>query len=207
MLAVAAATLAVLPYDMVKSVLRENGFVERMQLFLYVFGAAICFLYVLRKRWGIDGLLGGIILTVFALRESDIHTRFTSMSVMKTRFFISPDIPGSQKLIVFIIVLVIVLLMLLLVYRNFNKVKEGLRQGRGWALAAVIGVFCLPASVFIDGAERTLKKLHIIPAKTTIKFIMIAEEIVELAIPLMFVTVVIWFAFNTGAAGAGGEES
>lgn len=87
-----------MPRETSIALLTESGPVENAQALLYVIGAVVSWAFAARGIWK-NGLLGGMILAVFALRELDIQTTFTSMSVMKTRFFISPEVPVEAKLI------------------------------------------------------------------------------------------------------------
>lgn len=76
----------------------EDGFIE-VSAASFLFLAALSSLYLFLKNrlygWGVYSFF---MFAAFA-RELDWHKDFTSMSVFKSRFYLSPDVPITEKFI------------------------------------------------------------------------------------------------------------
>jgi hypothetical protein len=181
-----------LPEETLKGLVREGGFIEKSSSLLYFAGAALCLLFAALGTWR-GGLLAGALLSVLALREMDIHTRFTSMSVTKTRFFVGPDVSVGAKLLAAGILIVLVLAAAFFAKRHARGFLEALRRRERWASFALSGILLLPVSVFLDGAVRMTSALGLELGREERLLLGVVEETGELAIPVMFVlALVLW---------------
>jgi hypothetical protein len=178
-------SIFLLPNNLIILIIKESGVIENAQFLCYTACAIISWVYAKKKIWN-SGLSGGIIFMVFALRELDIQRRYTIMSVTKTKFFISSEVTFTAKLISVAVLISIFIIFFLFVKKNIIKLFNNLRVGEKWAFSTCMGIVLLAVSVALDGAQRYLKGFNIMPSKFELFVIESSEEIVELAIPILF---------------------
>lgn len=182
-----SAAFFLIPRQTSIALLKESGPVENAQFLLYLVGAVVSWTVAARGIWK-NGLLGGTILAVFALRELDIQTAFTSMSVTKTRFFISPDVPVQAKLIAGVAFAAIAYIVFRFTKNAVPAIRSIRAKREAWVAPTLTGVVLIPVSLVLDGTERYLKSLGVEYGETTVFVSMVLEEMSELGIPLMFLT-------------------
>ena len=181
----AVFSIAVLPYDIMDALRDESGPLENGSILAYAVCAVMALIYAKKGLWR-SGVNGCIIFTAFALRELDFHKRFTVMSVTKTKFFVSPDVTLTAKLISGVILTALIILLFLLVKNNFRKLLNGIKTHEKWAFSAVTGIALLPTSVVLDSTRRWLTDWGVELLDTQQLIIEFSEELVELAIPVFF---------------------
>jgi len=189
---IVSLSLSFLPYEFLENFVDENGPVENTQFILYGLGALAAWFFAIRREWS-NGLTGGAILFIFMLRELDFHKRFTAMSITKTKFFVSPEVPLTEKLIGGMAIAATLILIYLFIRGNSKKLLNHLKAGETWAVSTFMGIILLAASVLLDGGKRYLTSLNIILTDSGYLLIVIFEEVVELAIPaLLFFALLQW---------------
>jgi hypothetical protein len=199
--------ISFLPEEPRGVLVREGGPIEGASTLLYFAGAVLCVLYSVLGIWR-GGLLAGALLSVLALREMDFHTRFTSMSVTKTRFFVSPDVSVGAKLLVVGIFLVLCLAAFFFARRHARGFLEALKRKEPWASLTLSGVLLLPVSVFLDGTMRMMDSLGVEVGRESGVLIGVVEETAELGIPVMFVlALLLWGRARRRRVGAPGGTS
>lgn len=179
--------LLLLPRSLSDILISEGGPIETAQFVFYIAGASISWLYAKQKIWR-SGLSGGMILLTFALRELDFQKRFSDMSVMKPRFFLSPDVATSTKAIVGVVLIGILAVFLVFIKRNLKGLFNGLKDNKGWAFTAITGVGLLFCTVLLETLVRSMKSLGLY--LRTQPF----EETIETAIPLLFIIALFQFS-------------
>lgn len=182
-----SAAFLLMPRETSIALLKEHGPVENAQFLLYLIGAVVSWTFAARGIWK-NGLLGGTILAVFALRELDIQTAFTSMSVMKTRFFISPEVSVQAKLIAGAAFAAVAYIVFRFIKNAVPAIRSIRTKREAWVAPTLTGIVLLPVSVVLDGSKRYLNRLGIEYGETTVFVAMVLEEMAELGIPLMFLT-------------------
>lgn len=185
-----------LPDKLVNSLVRENGPIETAQFLLYLTGALVA-LFFATKKTGMDGLLVGILLGCFAMRELDLQKKFTGISITRTKFYFSPDISVSVKIIGGIIVLGILITLILLIKRNIRKLLLDLRNKESSANFTMTGIVLLPIAAVSDASLRFLKNISIESGDKVGLMKTVFEETIELAIPLVFLIAL--FKWKKGA--------
>ena len=178
--------------------LDEGGIVETASVCLYLLvAAALVFAGILQlfaKKGSEKKRLVGpqypwllaALVSCFAARELDFHKAFTTMSVMKTRFFISDYVSIYEKLIAIMVLSAIALLVIRLatiyVPRIFARFKSCQLQGVLPVLALLLVVF----SKGLDVGAGTLLRSGVVIQATLRSSVQATEEISELFIPIVF---------------------
>ncbi|NQU40181.1 MAG: hypothetical protein HQ523_09540 [Lentisphaerae bacterium] len=138
-----------------------------------------------------------------AFRELDFHTMFTTMGVLKTRYYLSPEVPGMEKLIAGTLVLLFMACLGLTVVKHVRTWFSALRAGgpRAISVAFVVGLALFSKS--IDGLSRKLHVFSIEMTEAAARSGTFMEEIAELGIPLfMLAAILIYFAQQRAARTA-----
>ncbi len=181
----AGAVIILLPEHIINLLVRENGPAENAQVAIYAAGAIISLLYAKKKIW-LHGLSGGIILTIFALRELDFQKKFTGISITRTKFYFSPDFSLSAKIFCGLIVLGILSVVVFFAIKNIKALLNGFRRHEDWAITTINGLILIPIALVTDSSLRSLKFAGIKTAENIHLFKAVLEETIELAIPVFF---------------------
>jgi hypothetical protein len=111
------------------------------------------------------------------LRELDFHTRFTTINMTKSSFYVSAEVPLVETLL------------------------ADLRAGRAYAVSLALAGFLTVGSKLIDGLARKLGGFGIVLSEHGQYAGDIFEEVMELGIPLFFlIAVFAYFSMEAGAA-------
>lgn len=186
-----------LPQEMAAYLVRENGLVEMLTALGYIAGAGWLFLVAGRGQIN-DGASAGLVVVLLGLRELDFHARFTTMGVFKTRYYISPEVPGDEKLIVSLIMICILVIVARFLRRNFATFWDGLRQRDMSALSLGLAVGSGLLSKVLDSFSGPLRKLVAHVHNDPRTFLRVIEETMELAIPI-FILFAIYYALKSPA--------
>lgn len=149
-------------------------------------GYLLCAIAIWRLASGWPGRWHAVVVMVlFALRELDFHSRFTSMNVSKIKFYLSPDVPVPEKLVGG----AVVLWFFYAAYRLFRL------EGRTWldellhrracAYGVLFAMLCVVISKSLDGFARKLSALGLQVSAEAGTLASIFEEVLELGIPVM----------------------
>ncbi len=184
-----------LPKDLAAEIFDEDGPVETLQVIVYFIGAIVCIVYKILKIWGC-GLSASFLLTMLALRELDFQVKFTEISMTRTKFYFSPDISVTAKILGGIVVLSILFVLITFAWRNLSKLINGLRNHEIWSILAINGLIFIVFAMVID---RSLTILTFIGFEDTIKMQLeksFFEEMAELAIPVLFLAALITYGIS-----------
>ena len=192
-----------------RTLLLEGGIVETATVWLYaVTGFALLAIgvhqWIRRRRSEQDGnvsatrmgpmhpwLLAGLVFC-FAARELDFHTQFTSMSVLKTRYFISSEVRLFEKLVVFVILATIVLAVVRLFAIYHQKILSRFKKGLLAGVLPVLAVMLIAFSKGLDSGVTILQKSGVLQLGSWQKEgIAATEEMSELLIPVLFLSMFI----------------
>jgi hypothetical protein len=155
----------------------ESGPIEQFSSIGYFLAAAAA-LHSYRKGNISHGLNAAVILCAMALREMDFHDRFTTMGIMKTRFYISPAVPVHEKIIGTTVMLVLLYVVIRFLWMNSRAFIQALQVRNGSALLALNGIVFTVASKLIDGSNTL--------------FFSILEETLEFTIPFFFLLAILF---------------
>lgn len=172
----------------------ENGPIETASAIGYF---AVLLIMLVQGGWGYLKSHAYIFTLVAALglRELDFDKRFTKMGILKSKFYVSPEVPSTEKIIGFLVIIILLYCIILLLRRHLRSflagcLKEVVPMSAGIALLFII------LSKSIDGLSRKLGSLGINISHRISASSESIEEIVELGIPLMLLVSAIAF-FNS----------
>lgn len=164
----------------------EGGFIEDGS----VYGYFACILLILLSGRR-DQLRESIFLCLppllLAMRELDFHGRFTTMGIFKTKYYVSPEVPLLEKLIVIFCLAVIVWAGVRFIMRFSRRFIVALRAWHPGAVSIVLAFILLAISKSVDGADRKAIELGIGASDQIIIFFHTLEEVFEFGGPLFLV--------------------
>ncbi len=130
-----------------------------------------------------------LLFIMSGFRELDFHKRFTTMGILKIKFFTSPDVPFTEKLVGFLIVLLL-LHILISIYRNhFRQFIEGLKNHSTIPIGVFIVLLLLGVSKSLDGISRKLGSFNIEIGSQIAIHLAALEEVLELGIPMFLLLI------------------
>ncbi|MEN8199997.1 MAG: hypothetical protein ABFR63_07990 [Thermodesulfobacteriota bacterium] len=147
-----------------------------------VVGYFIAFLTALVLQWNKRISLGyspAIILLVMGLRELDFHSRFTTMGIMKSRFYISEAVPLQEKIIGGAILLAVAVIVAAFFLRHYRSFWQALKEKSRPALLTLSGISFAVISKIIDSTSLLIGEA--------------LEESMETAIPYLFLAAMLLY--------------
>lgn len=169
--------------DLRDAIIKEGGAVESLSAIGY-FICAILLLLIGRDHKSCWYIM--FILFVFGLREMDFHARFTTMSLLKTKFYLSPDVPVMEKVIGAIVILLLLYSFFHLVKNHFRDLMNAIKQMEPYAIGVLFGILLLFLTETLDGLARKLASIDITIGDDMSRLSSTIEETLEFGIPLMF---------------------
>lgn len=167
-----------------KALLSEDGPVEIASAVLYF----VCCGYALIRGGGVflkKYPYFVVIPLLFGMRELDFDKRFTTIGVLKSKFYVSPLEPLHTKLVVIALGLAVIVLVAMMVKNHLKALWESLRSGDalGWGVVVVLAMLVVSKS--LDGLERKCTSIGLSVSPLIAKYSSVAEEVIELGIPVV----------------------
>lgn len=147
------------------------------------------------KAWPAKGWYVFVILLIFGLRELDFHSRFTTMGIFKSRFFISAEVPVLEKIIGAAVLLTLVGAIAVLVRHHFRSFVRGVRTLAPAATSLLLAIFLLFFTKGIDGLPRKLADLGVSSPEALEHLFTSIEEVLEMGIPILML-LAIWAHYS-----------
>lgn len=186
--------------DRTRWLLSEGGLVESVSAAGY-FACALVFGLRSRGDWPAKGWYVFAILLIFGLRELDFHSRFTTMGIFKSRFYVSPQVPYIEKGIGAVVLLTLLGAMMILVRRHFRSFLNGIRHLAPAATSLLLAMVLLFFTKSIDGLPRKLSDLGISSTEAIGHLFTAIEEVLEMGIPFLML-LAIWAHYSEGGRPA-----
>ncbi len=184
--------LSLLPEEQVINAVRENGLVELLTVVIYA-GVIGCLALLSLQRKETKTLAASGMVLLLCLRELDFHSRFTTMGIFKTRFYVSPEVPLPEKAIVSIVVLGLLAAVLVFIRQYWKNFFRGLQQKEASMIAVACGLSCAVCSKMLDSMSHLFRPLCFWYNPAIMSRAI--EETLELAIPLFFL-VAIYYSYK-----------
>ncbi|BDD86235.1 hypothetical protein [Desulfofustis limnaeus] len=188
----AAAVMSFLPGEQGPALVRENGPVETLTVGLYVVACSLLLIRGLKsaRAWH---LTASFVVLLLAARELDLHARFTTMGILKSRYYLSPEVPGDEKAIVIVLMLAIAAITAPFLWRSIPAFLRSLRLGAIPAVAVALAFGCGVVSKLLDSFSSEIRALLTPLYGDSRTYLRVYEETLELAIPL-YILLALWFS-------------
>lgn len=121
---------------------------------------------------------------LLCLRELDFHTKLTTMTITKTSFYVSPEVPLGEKLLAVAVFVFVGFAAYRTIKLHGREFFAGLRRFDVVAIAIGAAGACAVISKTLDGSVRKLADLGITLAPSLQAPSIIFEEVLELGIPV-----------------------
>jgi hypothetical protein len=175
----------------VNPIYAEDGLID----FLSPLGYMACILLIVLLGGAAFALTRALpavfLLLVLIMREYDFHTRFTSMSITKLKFYISGEVPLHEKLPAVIVLCIIAWAVLTLVRRYGRAFWAKLKKADPMCLAVAIAVALIVLSQAIDGIGRDFKMIGMPLGALGKDRFEALEETLEFGVPIFFLIAII----------------
>lgn len=166
------------------ALIQENGPIETATAAFFFIGSLLIFTGPeIARRWP-----AAAILLIFGLRELDFHSRFTTMNLTKSRFYLSPDVPFAEKLFGLCVLLFFLVCIYLLIKHYGKTFLRQLRLLDGLSVTLATSFLFLVVAKSIDGLPRKLKPLGITMDDTARLLATAGEELLELGGSILMLT-------------------
>lgn len=197
--AVLVAMAVGLPPETFKPLFTESGPFEQMSILLWLLLGLVLLLPLGLPT--APRLAMAALALLFAAREADLHKRYTSMSLAKIKFYLSPDVALPEKLLGGLVLLGSVALIVYLAHKLYRYVRygQGLRSSPGQVM--VLAALMLPVSKVIDRFSSQLYEMFEIVLPPLLQRLIAAfEEGMEMAMPVLFLVALLlfWWARRGG---------
>ncbi len=186
------AVSLLLPESYRNILMKENGVVETLSAVGYVL-AVIAMLRLGGREYLTKYWYAAVILLSFSARELDFDKRFTNFGVLKSKFFIHPDVSWWGKAIAGMILLFILYALITMVRRHGRTFIRDVLTFRWSPMIWSIGLAgsFLVFSKSIDGLGRKLEGWGIAHLSAQGDLIAaLAEESMEFVVPYLFIIAV-----------------
>lgn len=192
--------ISLLPDHIAHEIVKENGPVE-------VLSAAGYFLFcIFLIRFNYTGdiktsFAPGFFLFFLGLRELDFHARFTTMGIFKTKFYVSPQVPFAEKIIVTIFILSFIAYGIIYLRRTLPGFKKDLLSGRPYAFSIAAAIGCIGISKLLDGNSTIFGAIF--PMLENPRLLSVTmEECVEMFIPIFFIRALFQYKLDSAPGRA-----
>lgn len=192
--AVYIVMVLLLPAEGLARATREGGPVEMPSALAYF--AAVPMLLWLSRDDRSFFLSAALLMTLLGGRELEFHEAFTTDSVLKLSYYVRDHVPVMEKLASAAVLAVVAAVLLRFVLRNGRRLLRGVIERRAPAWSIAVAVALLPVTkLVLDTGPRVLRDdLSLaLPANARMAFGAF-EEMIELAIPLLFLWAIAQYA-------------
>ena len=165
------------------AILQENGPVESLSALGYF--VCLGLLLFRSKRCGFRWYFA-LILLFLGMRELDFQARFLTMSLTKSRFYLSPAVPLAEKLIGAGVLLLFFGCIFLIIRNHWRSFLNSLRRLDPQAIGIAGGILFIILSKTIDGLGRKLAAVGVTISQHLDGLSWSIEELLELGIPILF---------------------
>lgn len=183
--ALACLLMLFLPLDELKRWTSEEGLFEQASWGVYFVVAAIC-LFLVRHDARLYATSTVVVLAMGA-RELDLHRRFTTDSMLKSRYYLKVQAPLMEKLIAGAVVLALTAVVLYMMVRYLPLLLRRLRERSPAAITLVTSFVVLVLTKIADRLPDVMRHDFgaVVPA-WLLHLQAVFEEPLESTIPLLF---------------------
>lgn len=139
-----------------------------------------------------------VLVTLFGFRELDFDKRFTTMGILKSRFYLSSEVSPIEKLMGLMVIALLLWAVIKIVRNHLASTIANVVEFNERAVGLVMIFVLLAVSKSIDGMARKLKPFGVETSQQVSFLASSIEEVMELGIPiLIFVVFHSWLRSRT----------
>lgn len=141
-----------------------------------------------------------LLILLMGMRELDLHSQLTGMSIFKLSFYFSDEQHLALKLIAFLMTAGIAFVIYTVIRHYCGAFIQGLAARRPYSLGCLLCLVVIIASKAIDGLSRKLESIGLAISETESHHVEALEESLELGIPiLILISLLNYFHSNHGS--------
>ena len=176
--------LLLVPMDRLSDWTSEEGFFEQASWIGYLVAGAACLLML--RRCAALYVPAALVLFAMCARELDMHSRFTTDSMLKSRYYLKVKAPLMEKLLAGTVVLALAAVVIYLLMRYLPLLRRRLRERAPEAVSLGAAGIVLVCTKLVDRLPGILKHDYGIGLSELARHLAMAlEEPMELMIPLL----------------------
>lgn len=146
-----------MPSESMILLVRENGPIENLTLVFYVVAIA-CILYGSRSVLAVRTRLAVTILLAYMfMREASLHKSVSTISILKSKFWLGSQVPWTDKLLAIVILAPILWSLFYFLKRYIRRWWMDFRHRDGYAVGIFVFLVVLIVSKILD---RSLNMMH-----------------------------------------------
>ena len=130
-----------------------------------------------------------VLVVLFGFRELDFDKRFTTMGILKSRFYLSSEVSALEKFVGLIVIALLLWAVIKIVRNHLASTIANLIEFNERAVGVVMIFVLLAVSKRIDGIARKLKPFGIETSQQISFLASSVEEVMELGIPILMIVV------------------
>ncbi len=182
--------MLLLPLDELKRWTSEEGLFEQGSWVVYFVVAAVC-LFLMREDPRLYATSAVVVLAM-AARELDLHRRFTTDSMLKSRYYLKVQAPLIEKLIAGAVVLALTAVVLYMLVRYLPLLLRRLRERSPAAITLATSFVVLVLTKIADRLPDLVRHDFgaVVPA-WLLHLQAVFEEPLESTIPLLFLLAIV----------------
>jgi len=184
---------------------REGGIIESLSALGY-FICALVMLY----RGGLEFVQRYhylvILVILFGLRELDFDKRFTTMGILKSRFYTGDTVPFGEKLIGLAVIALLLYVVLRIVKNHSASFIAGIKKTAPQTLGTLSVIAALVFAKSIDGLDRKLSGIGLAVDPALGTQIGVIEEVLELGIPVLILATFTVYQSTLGKSNLSDEQ-
>ncbi len=163
---------------------REGNLIENLTVILY-FSGIVYLLFIESGNWKFR-YYSAFVVSLFVLRELDIHSRLTSIRINNFSYYVEPTIPLVERVAVGIVLLICTYALIRYMINYGRHLISGMRNRYGYSLTTVAALVVMLIVKLLDSSPRILHENFVIILSNEVKMAMrVVEEMLELGIPLL----------------------
>ena len=163
---------------------REGNLIENLTVILY-FSGIVYLLLIASGDWKFR-YHSAFVVSLFVLRELDMHSRLTSIRINNFNYYIEPTTPLVERVAVGAVLLICVYVLIRYVMNYGRHLVFGLRSRYGYSLTTAAALLVMLIAKLLDSAPRILHENFAIILSSEVKTPMrVIEEMLELGIALL----------------------
>lgn len=166
--------------------LEEGGILEMLS----AVGYGVCALLIL--LWGKGAYLRRyhyffMLVVLFGLRELDFDKRFTTMGMFKSKFYLSDEVSGVEKIIGLMVIGLLLYIVFSIIRHHAKDLLSKVKAASPVHVGAFAVLVLLVLSKTLDGFARKMSSLNVMISEQASMHTSAMEEILECAIPVILI--------------------